>query len=98
MASENLVVIGPGNRLSGRHPVFTRNNDDLLSIGPLETQLCDIQIKMQQFSSKKNWIWKCRLQNGGIFFSQQRCVNRRTHAGTKANELNIDRIRGRHLL
>ena len=68
MASENLVIIGPGNSLSVRHPVFTRNYDDLLSIGPLETKLCDIQIEMQQFSLKKNWISKCRLQNGGHFF------------------------------
>ena len=52
--SEDWVIIGWGNGLVlVQCQAITWTNDDLLSVGPTETNLSEIWIKMQSFSFKK---------------------------------------------
>ena len=54
IASRNLVNIGSGNGLVPIwHQGITWISADLLSIGPLETNICETWIKIQWFSFKK---------------------------------------------
>ena len=58
MRVENWVGIGSGNSLSPvRRQAITETDAELLSIG---ANFSEIQIEIQ-------YIWECRLRNGGHF-------------------------------
>ena len=66
-ASVNWVDIGSGNGLSPvRRQGITWTNAALLSIRPLVINLCEIWIKIQNFSFMK-YAWICCLRNDGHF-------------------------------
>ena len=66
-ASVNWIGVSSGNGMSPvRHQAITWTNANLLSIGPLGTNFCEIRIKMQNFHLRK-CIWRCCLRNGGHF-------------------------------
>ena len=46
---------------------ITSTKDDFLSIGPLGTNFNENWIEIQNFFIHENFIWKCRLRNGGHF-------------------------------
>ena len=53
----NLTIIGSDNGLSpGRCQAITWTNTDLLSIGPLWTNVSEIQIEIQNFSFMKMYL------------------------------------------
>ena len=63
----NLAIIGSNNGLSpGRCQVIIWTNDEMLLIVPWGKQ---ILIEIYTFSFKKNFLWKCRLQNDSQFVS-----------------------------
>ena len=61
------AIIGSDNGLSpDRRQAIIWTSAGLLLIGLLETNFCEIWIKLPQFSLKKLFIWK-HFQNGGHF-------------------------------
>ena len=64
---------------------ITWTNADLLPIGPLETKLSEIEIKIQNFFFHENACKKCRLGNGGHFIQgEMRWIGLQIYANESA--------------
>ena len=70
----NWVIIGSGISMApNRWQAITWTNEDLLSIGPLQTNFREILIEIQTFFHSRQHIWKYYLQNGSHFVSASIC-------------------------
>ena len=72
-----LTTIGSDIGLSpGRRQAIIQTNAGILLIGPLETYLSEILIKIHAFSSdfhSRKCAWKCHLKNGAHLVSASMC-------------------------